>query len=546
MIQFRDYQETAIDAARTLIGNGTKRILINAPTGAGKTVIAAGVVQLAVAKGKTVLFLAHRRELIDQTVSKLVDAGVLNFGVIMAGNRLCNAAAPVQVASIQTLIRRELPPADLVIIDEAHRSASRSYLSMLANYPRAAVLGLSATPERLDGKGLDDIFSDMIVVETIPNLIEQGYLVKPICYAGPTADLSGVRIKRGDYDEQQLAEAMDKPKLVGDIVATWMRLAKGRQTVAFASSVAHADHIAAEFRAAGVSAAMVSGETKKTEREAVIADWKAGHIQVVANAMIFTEGFDYPELEACILARPTKSVSLFLQCVGRIMRPAPGKADAMVLDHAGCCRMHGPPHIDRAWALEGMAARRKKDKDDGGNLRECEACAMLYEAEPKLWLAETQPNLRDAFKDKAGAILRGATKHRAMDACPGCSTAHCIVCGSAFVPKAAQRDIDGIAWESFAFCPSCRAHYVDVTPHMITEPSEAVVPEGTDDDLVKLGDEVPINVVVLNEYKRLIHEAKQHGRKRGWAYWRLREKYDEKVLRDALPRHTGGWWKGQA
>ncbi|NCC40579.1 MAG: DEAD/DEAH box helicase [Gammaproteobacteria bacterium] len=546
MIQFRDYQETAIDAARSLIGRGTKRIMINAPTGAGKTVIAAGIVQRAVSKGKTVLFLAHRRELIDQTVNKLVDAGVLNFGVVMAGNRLNNASAPVQVASIQTLIRRELPPADLVIIDEAHRSASRSYISMLANYPRAVVLGLSATPERLDGKGLDDIFSDMIVVETVPNLIERGYLIKPDCYAGPTADLTGVRIKRGDYDEQQLAEAMDKPKLVGDIVATWTRLAKGRQTVAFASSVAHADHIAAEFRAAGVSAAMVSGETKKTEREAVIADWKAGHIQVVANAMIFTEGFDYPELEACILARPTKSVSLFLQCVGRIMRPAQGKADAMVLDHAGCCQMHGPPHIDRAWALEGMAAKRKKDKDDGADLRECETCSMLYAPAPKLWLAETQPRLRDAFTGSASEILRGATKRRAMDACPGCGSADCIVCGSTFHPKTAQRDIDGIARESFTFCPQCMAHYVDETPHMITDPTETAIPECTDEDLVRIGDEAPINVVVLNEYKRLINEARKAGRKRGWAYWRLRERYDEDVLRAALPRHTGGWWKGQA
>lgn len=546
MIHFRDYQESAIDAARLLIGNGTKRILINAPTGAGKTVIAAGIVQRAVCKGKTVLFLAHRRELIEQTVNKLVDAGVLNFGVVMAGSRLNNASAPVQVASIQTLIRRELPPADLVIIDEAHRSASRSYLSMLANYPRAAVLGLSATPERLDGKGLDDIFSDMIVVETVPNLIDRGYLVKPDCYAGPTADLTGVRIKRGDYDEQQLAQAMDKPKLVGDIVATWMRLARGRQTVAFASSVAHADHIAAEFRAAGVSAAMVSGETKKADREAVIADWKAGHIQVVANAMIFTEGFDYPGLDACILARPTKSVSLFLQCVGRIMRTAPGKDDALVLDHAGCCRLHGPPHIDRAWALEGMAAKRKKDQGEGANLRECETCSMLYAPAPKLWLAETQPNLRDAFTTKAGEILRGATKHRAMDACPGCGAAGCIVCGSTFQPKTAQRDIDGIAWEAFAFCPQCRAQYVDVTPHMIAEPNEAAIPEGTNEDLVKLGDEAPINVVVLNEYKRLINEARKTGRKRGWAYWRLRERYDEDVLRAALPRHTGGWWKGQA
>jgi superfamily II DNA or RNA helicase len=255
-IQFRDYQLRAIHDARVKIGAGVRRIVLNAPTGAGKTCIAAGIVQSAIAKGKRVLFLAHRRELIEQTVNKLVDAGVLHFGVIMAGNRLNSADAPVQVASIQTLIRRELPPADLIIIDEAHRASARSYLSVIANYPSAAVLGLTATPERTDGKGLDDIFQDMIVVETVPNLIEQGFLVKPVCYVGPTADLSGVRTKRGDYDERQLATVMDKPKLVGDIIENWKRLARGKPTAVFAVNVAHADHIAAEFRAAGVSAAI--------------------------------------------------------------------------------------------------------------------------------------------------------------------------------------------------------------------------------------------------------------------------------------------------
>lgn len=547
MIQFRPYQADAIAYSRAKIAEGIRRVLINAPTGAGKTVVAAGIVQRAVAKGKRVLFLAHRRELIEQTVAKLVDAGVLNFGVIMAGNRLNNASAPVQVASIQTLIRRELPPADLIVVDEAHRANARSYLSIIANYPGAVVIGLTATPERTDGKGLDDLFDDMVVVETVPNLIDQGYLVKPTCYVGETADLSGVRIKRGDYDESQLAEAMDKPRLVGDIVANWQRLAAGRQTVAFASSVAHAEHIAAEFRAAGISAAMVCGETPKTQREAVISDWKAGYIQVVANAMIFVEGFDYPELECCILARPTQSISMYLQQVGRIMRPAPGKSGALVLDHAGCCKTHGPPHIEREWTLDGMAKKRKKDKDDAaGNLRVCEACQMAYESEPKLWLAETQPILLEAFAKNATSILNGKAKDRGIDACPGCGTATCLVCHSNFVPKLGRRDIDGIAWETIASCPSCHAHYADDVPHIIREQSETEIPETTDDSLVEMGDEIPVKVVVLNEYKKLLNEARQTGRKRGWAYWRLRDKYDEATLRECLPRHTGSWWKAQA
>jgi superfamily II DNA or RNA helicase len=545
-IQFRDYQLRAIHDARVKIGAGVRRIVLNAPTGAGKTCIAAGIVQSAIAKGKRVLFLAHRRELIEQTVNKLVDAGVLHFGVIMAGNRLNSADAPVQVASIQTLIRRELPPADLIIIDEAHRASARSYLSVIANYPSAAVLGLTATPERTDGKGLDDIFQDMIVVETVPNLIEQGFLVKPVCYVGPTADLSGVRTKRGDYDEQQLADVMDKPKLVGDIIANWKRLAAGKPTAVFAVNVAHAEHIAAEFRAAGISAAMVSGETPRAEREAIIADWRRGYITVVVNVYVFVEGFDFPQMECVVLARPTQSVSLFLQAVGRVMRPAEGKDSAIVLDHAGCCQLHGPPHIEREWSLEGMAKKRKHAKD-ADTLKVCEVCGMAYESEPKLWLAETQPAIRPAFISQATSILKGKAADRGMDTCPGCGTATCLTCHGSFVPKLGRRDIDGIAWETLASCPSCHAHYVDDVPHLITEHAETVLPGTTNDQLIRMGDEqIPLRVSVLNDYKRLINEARKSGRKRGWAWYRLRDKYDEQTLKQCLPRHTANWWRAQA
>ena len=544
IIQPRGYQLSAINTSRSKIAAGIRRICLNSPTGSGKTVIAAGVVQMAVAKGKRVLFLAHRRELIEQTVDKLIAAGVLNFGVIMAGNKLLNAAAPVQVASIQTLIRRELPPANLIIIDEAHRSASRSYLNILANYPGAAVLGLTATPERMDGKGLDDIFQDMVVVETVPNLIEQGYLVKPICYVGPTGDLSGVKTKRGDYDEVQLAAAMDKPKLTGDIIANWKRLAYGKKTVAFASSVEHAKHISQEFFDAGVASAWVSGETPKAQREAVIADWRAGAITVVANCQIFTEGFDLPELECCILARPTQSVSMYLQMAGRVMRTAPGKTDALILDHAGCCVAHGSPHIHREWTLEGMAKKRKQRDQDG--VLVCDACQMAFESEPALSLAETQPTLKVAFQQRAGQVLRGPKKARAVDVCPGCGSAKCPVCQSLFKAKASAVDIDGIGSIDMAACPSCRAQFEADAPTIHQDEDGNELPESTDDTLVVMTDEVPTKVNVLNEYKRLINEAKQKGRKRGWAYWRLREQYDEETLRDCLPRHTGEWWRAQA
>ncbi|CAK0776838.1 DNA repair protein RadD [Gammaproteobacteria bacterium] len=357
MMRLRDYQLKAVEAARRIIASGTKSVLINSPTGSGKTVMAAAIVQSAVQKGRRVLFLAHRRELIQQCSEKLTEAGVTDHGVIMAGSGPKKHLAQVQVASIQTLIRREWPPAHLIIIDECHRAIAGQYQTILAHYPDAIVIGLSATPERLDGKGLNDLFSHMVTVDTVPGLIERGYLVKPICYAGTESDLSQVRMSRGDYREGDLQDAMDRPRLIGDIVKNWTRLANGKLTVAFATGVEHARHIAQEFWSAGIPAASIDGIMRNSERDAIIADWKAGIIKVVANCEVLCEGFDFPALECAILARPTKSVSLYLQMVGRVMRSHPGKTAAYVLDHAGCIAAHGAPHIAREWSMEGEQRR---------------------------------------------------------------------------------------------------------------------------------------------------------------------------------------------
>jgi superfamily II DNA or RNA helicase len=532
-IELRDYQMHAVEATRMCIRRGVRRVLVNAATGAGKTVIAAAIVRGAMEKGKRVLFLAHRRELIMQCCAKLVEAGIADFGVIMAGERLAQAAAPVQVASIQTLLRRDLPLADLLIIDEAHRASAGSYRTVLANYPDAVVLGLSATPERLDGRGLDDLFDELIVVESVPGLIERGYLLAPVCYVGPTGDLSGVRTRRGDYDEAQLAAAMDRPRLVGDIIGNWMRLAHGRPTVVFATSVAHAEHITLEFFAAGVPAACVSGETPLAQREAIIADWRAGVIQVVTNVLVFTEGFDMPELECCILARPTQSVTLYLQMVGRVMRPAPNKVRALVLDHAGCCVRHGGPHLHREWSLEGMAKRRRERTEVQPV---CGVCGLVYEAAPALELSGQQPDLRAAFADQATKLLHEGPKARGLAVCPGCGAADCRVCATPFQLGKGQE---------WAQCPACLARYEGLGA---ADPAgrDPAIPDAAPAMLVELGDEVPQRVLVLNEYKRLMNEAREKGRKRGWAYWRLRERWDEATLRQCLPRHKADWWRGTA
>jgi DNA repair protein RadD len=390
MIQFRPYQEAAIQSARDKIAAGVKRILLNSPTGSGKTIIAAGIVQRAVAKGKRVLFLAHRRELIHQTCAKLVEGGVLNFGVIMAGHRINHAAAPVQVASIQTLVRRELPPADLVMVDECHRAASRSYLSVLANYPQAAVIGLSATPERLDGKGLDDIFHDMVVVATVPDLIEMGFLVKPTCYVGATADLSGVATRRGDYDEGQLAEAMDKPRLTGDIVANWLRLAKGRPTAVFAAGWSTRAILRRSFWRRALRRPPSRARRQRLNGRRSLPTGARALSRCVSTSLFLSRALIFPSLACVVLARPTQSVSLYLQAVGSVMRPSPDKDVSLIIDHAGCCQLHGQPHLHREWTLEGMA---KKRKDDGVRICSKSASRAVWSLRPsrQLWLEETQP-----------------------------------------------------------------------------------------------------------------------------------------------------------
>ena len=541
----RDYQSQAVDKARELIAKRVRRIIINAPTGAGKTAVAVFIMLLAIAKGKRILFVAHRRELIDQAIAKLIDAGIHDYGVIMAGDKRTNTTAPVQVASIQTLIRRELPPADLLIIDEAHRAISRGYMTLAQNYPRAVIIGLTATPERLDGKGLDHLFDDMVAVETVPGLIERGYLVKPRCYIGPAADTSAVITKRGDYDEAQLAAASDTPKLVGDIVANWKRLANGRKTAVFAVNVEHAHHIAKEFWAAGVPAATLVGTTPKAERAAILADWRGGAITVVTSVMILVEGFDFPELECLILARKTQSVSLYLQAAGRVLRPAPGKTDALILDHADCVRMHGPPHIHREWSLEGAKGKSR----EVGELFDCPQCHLAFDPDAKVWLAEDQTTLKAGHAEYARKVLKTSKGARALSACPGCGTATCRVCQSPFKLRAERVDIDGIGWTQVALCPHCGAQYSDEAAHLVAdeEAGSRELPETTDDLLVEMTeDAVPTQVVVLNDYRRLLRMAKERGAKRGWVFHRLREQYDEETLRECLPRHTGEWWRAQA
>ncbi|ODR98066.1 hypothetical protein AUC68_11240 [Methyloceanibacter methanicus] len=347
-VRLRPYQSYVVDEALR-----HARPLIVAPTGSGKTVIASEII--ARATDRHVLFLAHRRELILQAQQHLAGFGVF-AGVILAGEPR-NPTRRVQVASVQTLWARcvrgsaDLPPADFVFIDEAHHVTARTYQRLIASYPDATIIGLTATPCRRDGRGLGGTFDALVECPQVHELVRDGHLVPARVFAPARPDLKGVKTRGGDYVESQLAARVDRPDLIGDVVQQWLRLAERRGTVVFATSVGHSIHLRDEFVRAGVRACHLDGATPKPERDEIVGALRDGRIEAVTNCAVLTEGWDCPEVSCCVLARPTKSLGLYRQMVGRVLRPAPGKTDAIVLDHSGAVFSHGLPSDPIKWSL---------------------------------------------------------------------------------------------------------------------------------------------------------------------------------------------------
>lgn len=387
--QARDYQDAIIEETRVKLRTN-RRVLVQLPTGGGKTVVGGKMIESAASKGHRCFFTVHRRELIDQTVETFNDVGIAH-GVIAPGFDP-KPLERVQVCSIDTLkarIRKAaksgttlIAPPKFIMIDEAHHAAAGGWKTVMAAYPEAFQVGLSATPERLDGKGLDDCFDDMVMGPSTAWLIANGYLCDYRAFAPSAPDLSGVHTKMGDYAKGEASGAMDKPTITGDAIAHYQRLARGKSAVAFCVSVEHSQHVAAQFREAGVVAWHLDGGTPYGERREAIRAFRNGEIRVLTNVDLFGEGFDLPSLEASILLRPTKSLALFLQQVGRALRKSPGKEHALILDHAGNLMRHGLPDDERDWQLRG---REKEKKKDGGGppIRQCPMCFHVHSPSPQ-------------------------------------------------------------------------------------------------------------------------------------------------------------------
>lgn len=335
-LNLRQYQQNAINKISQKFSRNKKRVVLQLACGGGKSVIAAEMIRRAVEKGKRALFVADILTLIDQT-SDVFDSLGLRHGIIQGNNIRHRPDLPIQICSIQTLNRRQLPDADLVIIDEVH-CFHETHKKLMEHLPNAFFVGLSATPWR---KGLGKYFDSLVVGATVLELISQGYLVDATVYGPVTPDLAGVPTAGGDWVKGKLAKQVDTYVLNGKIVDHWLKLGENRQTICFAVNIAHSKHIVERFNSAGISAAHIDCFTKRPDRYPVIEGFKRGDIRILSSVGILSKGFDYPGAGACIMARPTKSYMLFIQMLGRAIRCFEGKTDAIVLDHAGNTERHG-------------------------------------------------------------------------------------------------------------------------------------------------------------------------------------------------------------
>ncbi len=383
MIELRPYQYRGVADIRCAYGSGRKSVLYTGPTGMGKGVLMAYIAHGTAAKSNRICILVHRQELVRQTCRALANANV-HFGVIAPGI-LSQPELTTHVAMVQTLVNRPdaIPPPNLLMIDEAHHLLADSYLKVIARYPNAKILGLTATPQRLDGKGLGSVFEQLVIGPTVQELIDAGFLCRPKYFAPPTdLDMTGVRRTAGDFNRGQTAERVNRPTITGSAVEHYQKICPGVPAVAFCASVKHAEHVRDQFIAAGIPAASIDGTLSDDDRIDRVAALTDGRIKVLTSVDVVSEGFDLPAVTAAILLRPTESLSLHLQAVGRVLRPSPRKDFAYVLDHVGNCMRHGLAEENRTWTLDGKVGKKKSANGVQTSLLTCKKCFTVHVPAP--------------------------------------------------------------------------------------------------------------------------------------------------------------------
>lgn len=432
-IILRDYQRDIIQRTRQAMKR-KRNVLLQAPTGAGKTALASFMIGETAAKQQQAWFICHRAELVLQTSLTFRKFGIAH-GFVAAGYPM-NLREMVQVCSIDTLKGRlsKLTPPKLAVIDECHHANAAGWAMVIQWLLENGcwVIGLSATPQRLDGQGLDEHFGELVLGPTVAWLIEQGHLSTYRAFIPDAPDMKGVRRQMGDFAKKDAAEKMDKPKLTGNIIAHWRKHAEGMRTVGFAVDVNHSRHLTESFCKTGIRAAHLDGGTDKGERKDIIQAYAGGDIDVLFNVSLFCEGFDLAAIaqadvtiDCLIDAAPTQSLTNVVQRWGRVLRPK--DYPAIILDHAGNMLRHGFPDDDREWSLEGREKRQAANDnappppvicpDCFNAIRRplppcCPHCGKSLQAEAKeLEVAEGE--LREPTKEDKAAIRRRMQQEQA-------------------------------------------------------------------------------------------------------------------------------------
>ena len=388
--QLRPYQEACVDGLREAIRAGYRAPLLVSPTGSGKTVMFSHLAHRISGAGKRTVVIAHRDELVEQ-ISLALRFERLQHGVISAQSRHYDFRLRTHVASVQTLVRRieQIAPPDYLIIDEAHHCVlgttwGKVVARWLEKRPSMRVIGVTATPERLSGEGLGQVFDRMVLGPSTADLIAAGWLSKYRLFAPPprdAVDFSDVHSRGGDFVRSEVAGKIDKPTITGSALAQYRKHCDGAPAVAFCTSIEHAVHVAETFAAAGYRAASIDGTMDKDERRRIVASFRSGALSVLTAADLISEGFDVPGIVAGILLRPTQSLALHLQQVGRCLRIAPGKECAYILDHVGNWERHGLPDDEREWTLAGRDRKARKAKDpDDVVVKQCPSCYAISRA----------------------------------------------------------------------------------------------------------------------------------------------------------------------
>ena len=408
------HQVAAMNLLRGSLATGHRRPMLQCPTGFGKTVLAAHIVRGALAKGNRVIFVVPSISLIDQTVESFHADGITQVGVMQGIHEMTDPSQPVQVASIQTIKRRRIPDANLVVVDEAHRWFE--FMGQwMARWDAVPFVGLSATPWT---KGLGKHYDDLIVAATTDDLIREGYLSKFRVFAPSKPDLSKVRTVAGDYHEGDLAEVMNQKALVADLVSTWKQRADGRPTLVFGVDRAHAKAIQADFQSAGITCGYIDAYTDRRERGVIAKQFNRGELQVVANVGCLTTGVDW-DVRCIVLARPTKSEILFTQIIGRGLRTANGKDDCLILDHSDTHQRLGfvtDIHHEKLCDGKPPKAQERKERLP----KECPQCTFLLPVGVSTCPAcGFKPEVQNGVEHIAGELEElGKTQRRLNKAVP--------------------------------------------------------------------------------------------------------------------------------